>query len=180
MMKFPRRFLLEGLFESATINIIGLTLLFLARIGNFWVNWWFSADSHHEFSLFATAVIAAVLGLTLRAVTSIADDSMDRPKAIFSVVAWSWVGCVLIGMLPYLFAGVFPWSRIDNALFETISGFSTTGSTVLEILKLPVAVSSLASTYAMWRHGYHCAGSDCLAKFRSGWTSVNDCRVPGS
>ena len=29
MMKFPRRFLLEGLFESATINIIGLTLLFL-------------------------------------------------------------------------------------------------------------------------------------------------------
>ena len=39
MMKFPRRFLLEGLFESATINIIGLTLLFLdAGIGRFWIN----------------------------------------------------------------------------------------------------------------------------------------------
>ena len=91
MMKFPRRFLLEGLFESATINIIGLTLLFLTPgLVISGLIEWFSADSHHEFSLFATAVIAAVLGLTLRAVTSIADDSMDRPKAIFSVVAWSW------------------------------------------------------------------------------------------
>ena len=141
MMKFSRRFLLEGLFESATINIIGLTLLFLTPglVVSGLIEW-VSADSHNEFSLFATAVIAAFLGLSLRAVTSIADDSMDRPKAIFSVVAWSWVGCVLIGMLPYLFAGVFPWSRIDNALFETISGFSTTGSTVLQILKPIVAV----------------------------------------
>ena len=96
MMKFLRRFLLEGLFESATINIIGLTLLFLTPglVISGLIESGFSADSHHEFSLFATAVIAAVLGLSLRAVTSIADDSMDRPKAIFSVVAWSWVGCV--------------------------------------------------------------------------------------
>ena len=107
-MRFSRRLFLEGLFESATINIIGLTLLFLTPgllISG--LIEWVSSDSHHEFSLFATAAIAAVLGLSLRAVTSIADDSMDRPKAIFSVVAWSWVGCVLVGMLPYLFAGVF-------------------------------------------------------------------------
>ena len=132
-MRFSRRLFLEGLFESATINIIGLTLLFLTPgllISG--LIEWVSSDSHHEFSLFATAAIAAVLGLSLRAATSIADDSMDRPKAIFSVVAWSWVGCVLVGVLPYLFAGVFPWSKIDNALFETISGFSTTGSTVLQ------------------------------------------------
>ena len=123
-----------------------------------------SSDSHHEFSLFATAAIAAVLGLSLRAVTSIADDSMDRPKAIFSVVAWSWVGCVLVGMLPHLFAGVFPWSQIDNALFETISGFSTTGSTVLKILKLVVGVfySGVNLRNGM-EDGDHCAGSYCLA-----------------
>lgn len=132
-MKFPKRLFLDGLFESATINITGLTLLFLTPgliISG--VIEWVSPESHNELSLFVTAAIAAVLGISLRAMTSIADDSMDRPKAIFSVVAWSWVGCVLVGMLPYLFSGVFPWSRIDNALFETISGFSTTGSTVLK------------------------------------------------
>ena len=83
-MRFSRRLFLEGLFESATINIIGLTLLFLPPgllISG--VIEWVSSDSHHEFSLFATAAIAAVLGLSLRAVTSIADDSMDRPKAKF-------------------------------------------------------------------------------------------------
>lgn len=132
-MKFPKRLFLDGIFESATINITGLTLLFLTPglIISGLIEW-VSPDSHNELSLFVTALIATVLGISLRAMTSIADDSMDRPKAIFSVVAWSWVGCVLVGMLPYLFSGVFPWSRVDNALFETISGFSTTGSTVLQ------------------------------------------------
>jgi|TARA_B100001094_G_scaffold331433_1_gene399707 trk system potassium uptake protein TrkH len=132
-MKFPRRLFLEGLFESATINIIGLSLLFLAP-GLFLSGCieWVSSDSHNELALFLTAGIALLLGFSFRAMTSIADDSMDRPKAIFSVVAWSWVVCVLIGMLPYLFAGVFSWSKIDSAIFETISGFSTTGSTVLQ------------------------------------------------
>ncbi len=131
-MRFRESVFLEGVFESATINVIGLSLLFLTPgllISGFIE--WASTDAHNELALFLTAAISALLGLTLRTITSIADDSMDRPKAVFSVVAWSWVGCVLVGMLPYLFAGVFPWSQIDNALFETISGFSTTGSTVL-------------------------------------------------
>ena len=131
-MRFRESVFLEGVFESATINVIGLSLLFLTPgllISGFIE--WASTDAHNELALFLTAAISALLGLTLRTITSIADDSMDRPKAVFSVVAWSWVGCVLVGILPYLFAGVFPWSQIDNALFETISGFSTTGSTVL-------------------------------------------------
>ena len=158
-MKFSRRLFLEGLFESATINIIGLTLLFLTPgllISG--LIEWVSSDSHHEFSLFATAAIAAVLGLSLRAVTSIADDSMDRPKAIFSVVAWSWVGCVLVRCFPYLFAGVFPWSQIDNALFETISGFSTTGSTVLQDIE---ASSRVFYSGVNLRNGMEGWGSLC-------------------
>ena len=124
---------LNGVFESATLNVIGLSLLFLSP-GLFFlagcIEWGYS-DSHNESALFLTGFIAVVLGFGLRAITSIADDSMERPKAVFSVVSWSWIGCVLIGMLPYLFAGVFPWSRVDSALFEAISGFTTTGSTVL-------------------------------------------------
>jgi len=131
-MKITRKLFLNGVFESATLNVIGLSLLFLSP-GLFLagcIEWGYS-DSHNESALFLTGLIAAVLGFGLRAITSIADDSMERPKAVFSVVSWSWIGCVLIGMLPYLFAGVFPWSRIDSALFEAISGFTTTGSTVL-------------------------------------------------
>ena len=131
-MKITRKLFLNGVFESATLNVIGLSLLFLSP-GLFLagcIEWGYS-DSHNESALFLTGLIAAVLGFGLRAITSIADDSMERPKAVFSVVSWSWIGCVLIGMLPYLFAGVFPWSRVDSALFEAISGFTTTGSTVL-------------------------------------------------
>ena len=55
-MRFSRRLFLEGLFESATINIIGLTLLFLTPgllISG--LIEWVSSDSHHEFSLFAVS-----------------------------------------------------------------------------------------------------------------------------
>ena len=120
-MKITRKLFLNGVFESATLNVIGLSLLFLSP-GLFLagcIEWGYS-DSHNESALFLTGLIAAALGFGLRAITSIADDSMERPKAVFSVVSWSWIGCVLIGMLPYLFGGVFPWSRIDSALFEAI------------------------------------------------------------
>ena len=132
-MKVRQRIFIEGLYESATLNVLGLSLLFLTPglILSGLIEWG-SNNSHQETALFLSAGIALLTGLLLRALTSIADDAMDKPIAVFSVVSWTWVGCVLVGVLPYLFAGVFPWSQIDNALFETISGFSTTGSTVLQ------------------------------------------------
>lgn len=47
----------------------------------------------------------------------------------FAVVTVGWISVAVVGSLPYLFSGVIP--DIIPALFETISGFTTTGSTVL-------------------------------------------------
>lgn len=51
-----------------------------------------------------------------------------RADAIF-LVATSWLSLGLFGGLPYLFDGAF--SNPADAYFETISGFTTTGSTVM-------------------------------------------------
>jgi trk system potassium uptake protein TrkH len=48
---------------------------------------------------------------------------------IFSTVAGAWLVMSFAGALPYVFTGAL--SRIDHALFESISGFTTTGATVL-------------------------------------------------
>ncbi len=132
MMRLPRRIFIEGPYESATLNVIGLSCLYLTPgLVLAGIVEWASSSSHDELSLFFAAGISLITGLVLRTFTSLADDAMEKPKAVFSVVSWSWVGCVVIGVLPYLLSGVFSWSEFDNALFETISGFSCTGSTVL-------------------------------------------------
>ncbi len=57
----------------------------------------------------------------------------------FAIVTLGWILAALIGTFPYLFAGTFP-SFVD-AYFEAMSGFTTTGSTVLtQIEGVPLGI----------------------------------------
>ncbi len=49
---------------------------------------------------------------------------------VFAAVTVSWVAISLLGAVPYLLSGTL--TDLDLALFESVSGFSTTGATVLE------------------------------------------------
>lgn len=51
----------------------------------------------------------------------------------FATVALSWIVLSLFGALPYVFSGVLP--NYVDAVFETASGFSTTGATVLTFME---------------------------------------------
>ena len=48
----------------------------------------------------------------------------------YIVVALSWVLFSVFGMVPYLWGGFIP--NITDAFFETMSGFTTTGATILD------------------------------------------------
>lgn len=61
----------------------------------------------------------------------------------FAVVVACWLGTALLGTLPYLLSGQVP-SFID-ALFESMSGFTTTGSTIL------TDIEALAPSLLYWR-----------------------------
>lgn len=50
-------------------------------------------------------------------------------KEGFVMVALSWLMLSLLGALPYVFSGAIP--SFMDALFETVSGFTTTGATIL-------------------------------------------------
>lgn len=57
-------------------------------------------------------------------------------KEGYLIVATSWIFFSLFGMLPFLISGYIP--SITDAYFETISGFTTTGATILtDIESLP-------------------------------------------
>lgn len=68
----------------------------------------------------------------------------------FGVVALAWITMSLFGALPFTISGDIP-NYID-ALFETISGFTTTGATVL------TAVEEMSRSGLMWRSFTHWIG----------------------
>ena len=64
-------------------------------------------------------------------------------KAGFTATALSWILLSLVGCLPFWLSGEIP--HFTNALFETVSGFTTTGATIL------VEVEQLSHGMLMWR-----------------------------
>ncbi|MBO7762452.1 MAG: TrkH family potassium uptake protein [Clostridia bacterium] len=68
----------------------------------------------------------------------------------FVCAAGSWILLSLFGSLPFLFSGAIP--SFADALFETVSGFTTTGATILtEIETLPRGI-------LLWRSLTHWVG----------------------
>ena len=68
----------------------------------------------------------------------------------FVIVSLSWIALSIFGSLPFITSGVIP-SYID-ALFETVSGFTTTGASILS------DVESLPRSMLMWRSFTHWVG----------------------
>ena len=71
-------------------------------------------------------------------------------KEGFVVTALSWVVMSLVGALPFVFAGAIP-SYID-AVFETVSGFTTTGASIL------TDVEGMSRGLLFWRSFTHWEG----------------------
>ena len=67
---------------------------------------------------------------------------MGRREAIL-LTASVWVVFSLFGMLPFLFSGVF--TSFTDAFFETMSGFTTTGATLMTLAK------DVPNGIIMWR-----------------------------
>lgn len=66
------------------------------------------------------------------------------------IVGISWIIVSLIGALPFTFSGVIP--NYLNAVFETVSGFTTTGATILD------SIETLPRCMLMWRSLTHWIG----------------------
>lgn len=95
------------------------------------------------------ALFTLVIGLVMEL---LGDEQVLSNKEGFALVAFGWLGAAATGALPYIFLGLGP---ID-ALFESMSGFTTTGATILAeggrdglwMINATVASHSLGATLA--------------------------------
>ena len=94
-------------------------------------------------------LLLLALGLPARFLTSPRDSNL-RAREGFLVVALAWVLLSGFGALPFVFSGLIP-NYID-AFFESVSGFTTTGATVLS------EFDGLARGVMFWRSFTHWIG----------------------
>lgn len=113
--------------ESVVLHVVGLALAVsgLGMVASAIVE---AIDGGPEtISLLASAAVTGIPGVLVWLWTK--PPPRIAPSSIFAAVLGSWVAMSLAGVLPYLAADTF--QSFDDALFEAISGFTTTGSTVL-------------------------------------------------
>ncbi|MCK5815894.1 MAG: TrkH family potassium uptake protein, partial [Flavobacteriaceae bacterium] len=73
-----------------------------------------------------------------------------QKKEGYLIVTFGWLILSLTGTLPYLLSGAIP--DFTNAFFETLSGYSTTGSSIL------TDIESMPKGILFWRSATHWIG----------------------
>ena len=168
----------------AVVRMLGIVLLLLAgfllvpaAVGAFAGEW------EHAGAFVSSAAIAALVGACLAwihrrsAVTADGRPDYFRREGL-AVVGLSWVVGGVAGALPYLFTGTVS-SGVD-AFFESVSGFTTTGSTILA----GEQIDGMSHAVAFWRSFTHWLGGFGIVMvfvvlFPTGGRSLFRSEVPG-
>ncbi|MBR6737385.1 MAG: TrkH family potassium uptake protein [Clostridia bacterium] len=101
------------------------------------------------YAFLITAVGAYLLGTVLKIVCKPKTQYFYSKDGLITV-ALTWLSVSVIGAIPFVISGEIP-SFID-AFFETVSGFTTTGATILE------NVEGLSNGLLFWRSFTHWIG----------------------
>jgi trk system potassium uptake protein TrkH len=96
----------------------------------------------------ASIAITALLGAGLFSIR--VKNKIIRYKEGFAIVTFGWLMVSILGALPFLFSGAL--TSVIDAFFETVSGFTTTGATIIEDIEV------LPYSLLFWRSFTHWLG----------------------
>ncbi|MBW7995573.1 MAG: TrkH family potassium uptake protein [Candidatus Glassbacteria bacterium] len=109
---------------------IGLTMALPA-----WCAWYYGEST---LGPILEAMAISVVGGAAIAWLARSDDDI-RVREGFAIVTFGWIFAALFGSFPYLLSGSIP--SFTDAFFETLSGFTTTGASILtDIESQPLSI----------------------------------------
>ena len=98
-------------------------------------------------------IVSGIIVLSLGAFCTIYNKGFDKnlnKREGYIVVIFGWIVMILSGSLPYVLTGTI--DGFTNIIFETSSGYTTTGATILD------SVESLPKGIVFWRSITHWIG----------------------
>jgi trk system potassium uptake protein TrkH len=133
----------------AVAHLIGLLVIFLGAFMLLPVAWAFYYHEPTWLPLLLAAGITAGGGGLLYFVGSLRPQQIFRKEGL-AVVGTGWLVAAAFGALPFVITGTIP--HYVDAYFETMSGFTTTGSTIL------TDIEALPRSVLFWRSLTHWLG----------------------
>lgn len=90
------------------------------------VSWYYEDGVLKEMLL--SGAVALIVGGVVMLLTKNHRKEVQKKEG-YIIVTFGWIFMSLIGTLPYIFTGAIP--NFTNAFFETMSGYTTTGASIL-------------------------------------------------
>ena len=105
--------------------------------------WYYDASENIHWDFLICSSITIFFGYVMRLSTKTDKNAEIKKRDGYLIVVGGWLCMTLFGALPYIISGSIP--NFTNAFFETMSGFTTTGSTILN------DIESLPKSILFWR-----------------------------
>ena len=130
------------------VQIVGILLILPISAGLY-----FSEKA--VFSLVTVAGASLIIGTLLRVKKP--EKTRIRAKEGFVITGLAWVILSIVGALPFVFSGAIP--SFTDAVFETASGFTTTGASIItDLTRIPKCL-------LLWRSFTHWVGGMGILTF---------------
>jgi trk/ktr system potassium uptake protein len=108
---------------AALVVVIGLTILTSVPVA------WIMGDANHVIvKLLISALIPTAFGVAAYYASKSKHYTLGRREG-FAIVTFGWIAAAIFGAIPFILISNMYWY---DAFFETMSGFTTTGASVLD------------------------------------------------
>ncbi len=95
-------------------------------------------DDAATWAFIYTIIITGIIGGLSKVFPRTKDKAIGTRESL-AIVTFSWIVCIFLGALPFWYSGVC--TTYCDAVFETTSGFTTTGSSILkDVEALPYSI----------------------------------------
>jgi len=140
---------MKGLNTKIILQFLGITAilngLFMLLATPF--SWYHQEEA--LYGILTAGIITIAVGFLFFFFNKTKNTNLQKKEG-YLIVTLGWLILSFTGMLPYLFSGTIP--SVTNAFFETISGYSTTGSSIL------TDIESMPKGILFWRSATHWIG----------------------
>ncbi|EAQ40830.2 TrkH family potassium uptake protein [Polaribacter sp. MED152] len=109
----------------------------------------FFSEEKEAWGILNAGIITVFIGLLLFFFNKPTHKNIQKKEG-YLIVTFGWLILSITGMLPYLLSGAIP--TVSDAFFETISGYSTTGSSIL------TNIEAMPKGILFWRSATHWIG----------------------
>jgi len=134
-------------------NFVRIIFLLLAIISFTFIVPILVAIFYKEFAIIKSFAIPGIICIAIAIILFFIrkkEKLILTPKDSFIIVACSWLFASILGAIPFLISKTIP--NITDAFFESVSGFTTTGATILsDVESLPISIN-------LWRCQMHWLG----------------------